>query len=191
MPPGIYKRIKGINSGLVKGKHWKIKNKSKMFGHIPVNKGKHYKIKDTSNYKGKTPWNKGKKGLQKAWNKGLKGYHSGEQNYNWQGGISKEEYGNDWTDDLRESIRKRDNYICQECGIHQDELNNWFKKLDVHHIDYSKYNLDPNNLITLCRNCHTKTINNRDYWTEYFKTQINGYTDGKSRIGGYTSRHNY
>ena len=92
----------------------------------------------------------------------------GEKHWNWQGGISFEEYGIDWTDDLKESIRKRDNYICNLCGIHQDELDGRHKKLDIHHIDYDKYNLNPNNLITLCRNCHMKTNYNRKYWIEKF-----------------------
>ncbi len=96
-----------------------------------------------------------------------KGYLiKGENNPNWQGGKSFEPYGLDWTDDLKDSIRKRDNYICQLCGIHQDELN---YKLSCHHIDYDKDNLNPDNLITLCRNCHTKTNFNRNYWVDYFK----------------------
>jgi len=95
--------------------------------------------------------------------------HLGDKHWNWQNGKSFEEYSIDWTDDLKESIRKRDNYICQECGIHQDELSGWNKKLDVHHVDYDKNNLNPNNLIALCRSCHTKTNYNRKYWIEYFK----------------------
>ncbi len=88
---------------------------------------------------------------------------------NWQGGLSLEPYPTDWTDTLKESIRERDNYICQECGIHQDELN---YKLHCHHIDYDKNNLDPNNLISLCRNCHCKTNFNREYWTDYFNNKF-------------------
>ena len=75
-------------------------------------------------------------------------------------------YPMDWTDDLRESIRRRDGYVCQLCGIHQGELKGFIKKLDVHHIDYNKDNLDPDNLITLCKNCHMKTNYNRNYWAE-------------------------
>lgn len=94
----------------------------------------------------------------------------GEKNPAWKGGKSFEKYTLDWNNDFKDSIRKRDNYICQECGIHQDELSeNWHKKLDVHHIDYNKKNCDPSNLISLCRECHTKTNFNRDYWLNYFK----------------------
>lgn len=92
----------------------------------------------------------------------------GEKNHQWKGGISFEPYPTDWIDSLKDSIRKRDNYTCQMCGVHQDELNGWYKKLDIHHIDYDKNNLDPINLISLCRNCHSKTNTNRNYWTNYF-----------------------
>ncbi len=95
---------------------------------------------------------------------------------NWQGGISFYPYPEDWTDDLKESIRKRDEYVCQECGIHQDELKGRLKKLDIHHINYDKDNLNPENLISLCRGCHIKTNFNRDYWIGYFKgREINNY----------------
>jgi len=93
----------------------------------------------------------------------------GNKHWNWKGGMSYEIYPVDWTDDLRESIRKRDSYICQICEIHQDELTGWHKQLSIHHIDYNKDNLNPNNLITLCVNCHTKTNFNRKYWIDYFK----------------------
>jgi len=89
------------------------------------------------------------------------------ENYlTWKGGVSFEPYPIYWTDDLKDSIRKRDDYVCQECGIHQDELK---RKLDVHHINYDKKNLNQNNLITLCRHCHLKTNWNREYWINYFE----------------------
>jgi len=98
--------------------------------------------------------------------------HKGEKNPNWQGGISDILYPDDWTDILRESIRQRDGYICQMCGIHQDELNGFYKKIDIHHIDYNKDNLNPKNLISLCRGCHLKTNYNREYWINYFKGRV-------------------
>lgn len=97
--------------------------------------------------------------------------HRGEKSHCWKGGVSYQPYPDEWTNDLKDCIRKRDNFICQECGIHQDEIHNGrIKKLDVHHIDYNKENLSPNNLITLCRNCHIKTNHgDRKYWENYFK----------------------
>lgn len=96
----------------------------------------------------------------------------GEKSGNWQGGISDNPYPIDWTENLKESIRMRDNFICQLCGIHQNELEGWNKKLDIHHIDYNKDNLNSDNLLTLCRNCHVKTNYNRKEWTKYFKEEL-------------------
>lgn len=80
-------------------------------------------------------------------------------------------YPIDWTDNIRKAIRMRDEYICQICGIHQDELESRFRKLDIHHIDYDKDNLNPDNLVALCRNCHIKTNFNRKYWINYFNNK--------------------
>uniref|UniRef100_A0A6M3L718 HNH nuclease domain-containing protein n=1 Tax=viral metagenome TaxID=1070528 RepID=A0A6M3L718_9ZZZZ len=111
---------------------------------------------------------------KKKISKGTKGKNNpmygiiGKNHWNWQGGKSFEPYSVDWTDDLKESIRKRDDYVCQTCGIHQDELVSIHKKLDVHHIDYDKDNLNPKNLISLCKSCHMKTNYNREYWINIF-----------------------
>ncbi len=90
-----------------------------------------------------------------------------EEHGNWRGGLSFEPYPTKWTEDLKESIRKRDGYSCCECGEEQNG-----KKLSVHHIDYDKENLDPKNLISLCRSCHTKTNYDRDYWENYLITKL-------------------
>ena len=94
----------------------------------------------------------------------------GERNHFWEGGKTKEIYPEGWNKILKNIIRERDDYICQMegCGIHQDELS---CKLDVHHIDYNKDNIDPKNLISLCRSCHIKTNCNRDYWLNYFNKE--------------------
>lgn len=90
----------------------------------------------------------------------------GERNPGWNGGSSFLPYSQDWTDDLRDAVRKRDKYRCRLCNRSQDEFKT---KLDVHHIDYDKENCDPNNLITLCKSCHIKTNRNREKWEIYFK----------------------
>jgi hypothetical protein len=101
--------------------------------------------------------------------KGKPNGRSGDNHFNWQGGISTFPYPFDWADVLKESIRIRDSFVCQECGIHQDELS---KKLSIHHIDYDKDNLNPSNLISLCMACHAKTNYYRDKWYEYFTIKI-------------------
>lgn len=87
-----------------------------------------------------------------------------EKNSNWNNGSSFEPYGKEFNDKLREFIRKRDNYACQECG----------KKvvLSVHHIDHCKQNNSTFNLISLCNKCHTKTNGNRKHWEAYFKMKM-------------------
>jgi len=85
---------------------------------------------------------------------------SGKNHPFWKGGISYGEYPFEWTDSLKHKIRERDKFTCQICG------KNGFV---VHHIDYNKKNCNPNNLITLCRKCHRKTNDNRNYWIKFFK----------------------
>lgn len=96
----------------------------------------------------------------------------GENNWHWNNGSSFEPYSTDWTKTLKLSIRQRDNFICQLCGKEQ-ELIDFSKAFDVHHIDYNKKNCNPDNLITLCKKCHTKTNHNREYWKQYFQSKIN------------------
>ena len=82
-----------------------------------------------------------------------------KNHWNWQGGKSFEPYTVEWKNTLKRSIRERDKYVCQICSIQQNDI-----AFDVHHIDYDKKNCNPNNLITLCHSCHTKTGKNRNYW---------------------------
>lgn len=81
----------------------------------------------------------------------------GEKNGAWIDGQSVI-YDN-FTDELKTEIRKRDKFTCQICGV------NGFI---VHHIDYDKKNANHDNLITLCSSCHGKTNFNRDAWVRFF-----------------------
>lgn len=87
-----------------------------------------------------------------------------EKHPNWKGGISKEPYNQEWTKELRDRIRNRDNHICQLCMIKESDLK---KKLTVHHIDYDKKNCDEGNLIALCHSCNIKVNYNRVFWTGF------------------------
>ncbi len=186
------RRIKENHKGSL-GKRWKLSEESRAnvsrarLGNKncvgrKVSEETRQKISKTRNERLKagliTVWNKGKKHSAKTRKRiGVKAKERlsiPENNPNWQGGISFEPYGRDWTEDLKGSIRKRDNYICQMCGIHQEKLK---RKLDVHHIDYIKDNLDPKNLISLCRVCHVQTNYARERWIDYFqiKSQSTGF----------------
>ena len=92
----------------------------------------------------------------------------GKNHPNWRGGISFEPYGLKFNDKLKEQTRKRDNYICQECGFHQGLLK---EKLSIHHIDYNKKNNNPENLISLCNSCHMQTNFSRNDWRKYFQNK--------------------
>ena len=136
-------------------------NKQKHLGKKTSQKTKD-KISIIAKKKGFGKWMIGKKLSQESIKKRTEKC-SGENHYNWQGGISKLPYTIDWTSTLKRSIRERDNYVCKLCNKIQEDI-----AFDVHHIDYNKENCNPNNLITLCKSCHMKTNHKRDYWINYF-----------------------
>jgi hypothetical protein len=93
----------------------------------------------------------------------------GKNNPNWQNGIMREPYSFEFNNELKEKIRKRDNYACQQCGMTQKEhLITYSKCLGIHHIDYNKKNCNKGNLISLCIPCNFRVNYNRDYWYAYF-----------------------
>lgn len=132
------------------------------------------KIKETM--KNRKPWNKGKRtGLipKTAYKKGERaknwsGFKPKELHPQWKGGISFEPYGIEFVQELKEKIRKRDNYTCQECNYTEEQLG---YPLSPHHIDYDKKNNKEDNLISLCNVCHGQTNFKREDWTRYFKSK--------------------
>ena len=52
-------------------------------------------------------------------------------------------------------------------------VGNAIMKLKRNHIDYDKLNCNPDNLISLCNSCHSKTNYNRNYWINYFERSFN------------------
>ena len=91
--------------------------------------------------------------------------HKLEKHPNWKGGISFEPYSPEFNNIFKRRIRKRDNYICMLCGIHKEK---YWKAFDIHHINYNKNLSIPQNCISLCNSCHTKTNYNRKHWTKFF-----------------------
>lgn len=89
----------------------------------------------------------------------LKGRISGDKNPCWNGGISFQEYGIDFNDDLKLNIRQRDNFTCAICQAVEKD-----RPFPVHHINYNKRCNIEENLILLCSQCHSKTNFNRDKW---------------------------
>jgi hypothetical protein len=97
----------------------------------------------------------------------------GNLNGNWKGGISKLPYSFDFSKQLKEQIRKRDNYKCSNCGLTNEEhLITYDESLPIHHIDYNKQNCKEDNLITTCKQCNARANFNRNYWEDFYKNKI-------------------
>lgn len=82
-----------------------------------------------------------------------KKYMTGEKNPNWQGGVTCDEWGDNWQEQKR-AARKRDDYRCQVCGY-------FSRHITVHHIKprrlFAGNMNDANvlsNLICLCDKHH-------------------------------------
>lgn len=140
--------------------------------------------KNRDSHKSKEPWNKGKLNVYSQetideMSKSAKVRFSipennpmygiqrfGELNPNWNNGSSFEPYGIEFNKEFKQLVYERDNYTCQ-CPNCKNKINT----LDAHHIDFNKQNNTLENVITLCRSCHTKTNgkNNRQYWTEFYQ----------------------
>lgn len=58
----------------------------------------------------------------------------------------------DWQD-TRELIMKRDNYLCQKCGSPAEEVHHKIH-LSPSNIGDVSITLNPDNLVSLCRDCH-------------------------------------
>jgi len=92
--------------------------------------------------------------------------NKGKNNPNWQEGLDKQKYAIGFNRNIRARIRYRDKFTCQMCGKKQKRGDRY--KLDVHHIDYNKDNLDTHNLVGLCHPCHLKTNYDRESWKSFF-----------------------
>lgn len=88
---------------------------------------------------------------------------SGEDHWWYSGGRIL--YGAGWNETKKQTIRERDNYVCQDprCSVTQTEHNEKYgRKLHVHHLQKARDVDDPEerndeeNLITLCRDCHQR-----------------------------------
>ena len=108
------------------------------------------------------------------------GIRAGENAHNWQGGISREPYPFEFNEEFKELIRERYNHTCMICKLTQEQVGH---TLCVHHIDYDKDNLDPDNFVSLCTSCHMTTNANRAYWTKVLQNVVEMNRRLKSAVG--------
>ena len=98
--------------------------------------------------------NKLSKKQRKMWDDGKFDHIKGNGNYKWNGGRKNgwREYPKEFFK-MRNSILERDGYICQICARN---LPKNIGIANVHHIDGDKSNNTYDNLISLCKSCHSK-----------------------------------
>ena len=136
---------------------------------------------------GREPWNKGKKGLQqhsdetkkilsefRTGNQYAKGSvrtkehkeaisraHSGENNWNWKGGCSRDTRNDKRYKKWRANIFARDDWTCQTCSRRSCSGDKVY--IEAHHINswaqYPEERYDLENGVTLCKECHALTDN--------------------------------
>jgi len=107
-------------------------------------------------------------------------FKNGKDNFNYVDGNGYAPYPRIFTEQLKEEIRQRDDYICQNCDMTDEEhLIVIGKSLEIHHIDYNKENCKKDNLITLCKQCNLRANANRNYWQEFYQNKI--ITNAKAR----------
>jgi len=132
--------------------------------------------------KGKPPWNKGKKCAEeikqkirenhshcKYWLGKERPEISGQNHWNWNGGIQYDPYDKKFNNKFKRAIRKRDNYVCLKCGKHQEKEK---RALTIHHIDYNKKLSIPQNCCAVCNKCNGEVNFNRKHWTGFFQSLL-------------------
>ena len=100
----------------------------------------------------------------------------GREASNYIHGKAYEPYASEFNKKLKNQIKQRDNYICQHCGMTQEEhFKKYNRDIEVHHIDYDGKNYKKDNLITLCKSDNMKANKNRDYWFAYYTYIMENY----------------
>lgn len=76
----------------------------------------------------------------------------GESNPNWKHGEARRGYTS-FTESRKQAVREHNYHTCQICS---KKWNGLSARFDVHHIDNDKDNFQMDNLVTLCKSCHTR-----------------------------------
>lgn len=111
----------------------------------------------------------------------------GENNPNWQGGISFGKYCPKFNDEFKEYIRDKFGRVCFQCGKTEEENG---RRLSVHHVNYDKNcgcaeteedkKVDDGTcqFIPLCISCNVQANYDRDKWEIFFKNKLRNKLNG-------------
>lgn len=150
-------KLKGKNNPYynIGKKHWNYKGGEERFSNcIDCNK------KTSSTY-------------YKRCNECLFKIRKGKNHPTYIDGRSYKKYPKEFNKKLKEKIRKRDNYICQNCNMTEEEhLETYNRVLNIHHIDYNKENCIKENLISTCLDCNLLANKDRVYWEEFYSKKV-------------------
>lgn len=172
--PNVKRKNAASNSNTNKG----IKMTSKFKDNLRVSRlgagnpfyGKHH-TEETKKYYSKIRKGKTRPPFTEEWKSKIKLNHariSGENHWNWKGGIACDPYCDAWADpEYKESIKERD-----RCQCLNPECNKTSSNLCVHHIDYNKKNCHPHNLITICFSCNSKANFDREWHQHWYSIVI-------------------
>jgi hypothetical protein len=83
-----------------------------------------------------------------AWRLKIAHAVAGPNNPRWEDGRAALPYTPGFSGTTRKLVKDRDDHACQSCGS--------LKNLCVHHKDFAKENHELENLVLLCRKCHTR-----------------------------------
>lgn len=130
-----------------------------------------YRNKTIQSHIGKIPTFEARLNMSKAQLKLREdGWMCGENHPAYIDGRSKEKQKycilfNDF--EFRSMILQRDNNKCMNpcCTGNKDRFN----RLDLHHIDYNKMNCNPDNIITLCHSCHSRSNYDRKWHKSWYR----------------------
>ena len=117
-------------------------------------------------------------GTKKKQSKAHMGKTTGENNGNYKGGISNDEYCSLFDEPLKVAVRNYFNNRCFLCGDTTEE--NGDRQMSVHHVGYQKKcgcdNMQFCIYSSLCSSCHTKTngskAKNRWYWYSHITHKL-------------------
>lgn len=110
-------------------------------------------------------WNEGKTHLED------KRIVHGERVNTFNNWSSTEPHDRKFVKAFKKNIKERDG-CCMLCNISFNDLHLLKRRIDIHHINYNKRLTIPQNCISLCHSCHSKTNINRNHWNKFFQSLL-------------------